>query len=212
METHVTFEAQGVTLEGLLYEGDATRAGIILHPHPVYGGNMNNHVVQTIALAYQQKGWSTLRFNFRGAGRSSGDYDHGIGERVDVEGAIDYLKTQGVEQLDLVGYSFGAWVLASWTQDNPRHGFRIVLVAPPVAFLDFSDIRAISGLHAVIIGKWDEFAPVDRVESQLAHWCDTVALSVLSTADHFFNSGIDELEQAILEHLDNRFSFPCQTN
>ncbi|MGD9187827.1 MAG: alpha/beta hydrolase [Desulfobacteraceae bacterium] len=202
METRVTFEARNVTIEGLLYEGDAKRAAIILHPHPVYGGNMNNHVVQTIALVYQQKGLTTLRFNFRGAGGSGGDYDHGIAERTDIEGAIGYLQSQGIEQLDLVGYSFGAWVLAGWTQDNPRHGFRIMLVAPPVAFLDFSDIRAISGLHAVIVGKSDEFAPVGRVQSQLTQWCDAVKLSVLSTADHFFNSGIDELEQAILEHLD----------
>jgi hypothetical protein len=206
METHVTVEAQDVTLEGMLSMGDAKRAAIILHPHPVYGGDMNNHVVQTIALAYQQKGWSTLRFNFRGAGGSGGDYDHGIGERADIEGAIGYLQTQGIEHLDLVGYSFGAWVLAGWTQDNPGHGFRIMLVAPLVAFLDFSDIRAISGLHAVIVGKFDEFAPVDRVQSQLAYWSDTVELTVLSAADHFFESGISDLEQTILEHLEDRFS------
>lgn len=202
METHVTFEAQDVTLEGLLYEADSTRAAIILHPHPVYGGNMNNHVVQTIALAYQKQGWTTLRFNFRGAGGSGGDYDHGIGERTDVDGAISYLQTKGIEQLDLVGYSFGAWVLAGWAQVNPSHGFRIMLVAPPVAFLDFSNIRSISGLHAVIVGKFDEFAPVDRVQTQLIHWSDTVELSVISTGDHFFESGISDLEQTILEYLD----------
>lgn len=202
METHVTFKAQGVTLEGLLHAGDAKRAAVILHPHPVYGGDMNNHVVETIALAYQQKGWTTLRFNFRGAGGSGGRYDHGIGERADLGGAIGYLQTQGVEQLDLVGYSFGAWILAGWTQDNPSHRFRIMLVAPPVAFLDFSDIRSISGLHAVIVGQLDEYAPVDRVQTQLARWSDTVELTVLSSADHFFNSGISDLEQTISEHLE----------
>lgn len=202
METHVTFKAQDVTLEGMLHAGNAKRAAIILHPHPVYGGDMNNHVVVTIARAYQQKGWTTLRFNFRGAGGSGGRFDHGIGERTDVQGAIGYLQTRGIEQLDLVGYSFGAWILAGWTQDHPTHGFRIMLVAPPVAFLDFSDIRSISGLHAVIVGELDEFAPIDHVQSQLAHWCDTVGLSVLSTADHFFGVGISDLEQAILKHLD----------
>ena len=202
METHVTFEAQGVTLEGLLYEGDAKRAAIILHPHPVYGGDMNNHVVEAIARIYRQKGWTTLRFNFRGAGGSGGHYDHGFGERTDVGSAIGYLKTQGIEQLDLVGYSFGAWILAGWTQSNPSHGFRIVLVAPPVAFLDFSDIQSISGLQAVIVGRLDAYAPVERVQTQLAHWSDTVKLSLISSADHFFNSGISDLEQAILEHLD----------
>ena len=201
METHVTFKARDVTLEGLLYQGDAKRAAIILHPHPVYGGNMNNHVVETIARAYQQKGWTTLRFNFRGAGDSGGVYDHGIGERKDVGGAIGFLQTKGIEQLDLVGYSFGAWVLAGWTQDHPNHGFRIILLAPPVDFLDFSDIHLISGLHAVIIGRQDEFAPVGRVQTQLTRWSDTVGLSVISEGDHFFASGIAELEQAVLEYL-----------
>jgi hypothetical protein len=201
METHVTFEAQGVTLEGRLYEGDAKHAAIILHPHPVYGGDMNNHVVETIARIYQKKGWTTLRFNFRGAGGSGGRYDHGIGERTDVGGAIGYLQTQGVEPLDLVGYSFGAWILAGWTQDQPNHGFRIILVAPPVAFLDFSDIRSISGLHAVIVGQSDAYAPVDRLQSQLPHWSKTAALSILSSADHFFNSGISDLEQTISDYL-----------
>lgn len=202
METHVTFEAQDVTLEGLLHAGDAKRAAVILHPHPVYGGDMNNHVVEAIARTYQQKGWTTLRFNFRGAGGSGGHYDHGIGERIDVQGAIGCLQVQGAEQLDLVGYSFGAWILAGWAQNNPSHGFRIILVAPPVAFLDFSDIRSISGLHAVIVAQSDEYAPVDRVKTQLTHWSETAALSVISSADHFFNSGVSDLQQTILEHLD----------
>jgi alpha/beta superfamily hydrolase len=201
METHVTFQAQDVTLEGLLHPGDATRAAIVLHPHTLYGGDMNNHVVKTIVRAYQKKGWSTLRFNFRGAGGSGGNYDHGIGERTDVQSAIGYLQTKGVEQLDLVGYSFGAWILAGWTQDNPNHGFRIMLIAPPVAFLDFTDIQSISGLHAVIVGQFDAFAPVDRVQTQLTFWSDAAQLSVLGTADHFFGSSIGELQQAILDHV-----------
>ena len=202
METNVTFKAQDVTLEGLLHAGDAKRAAVILHPHPVYGGNMNNHVVESIARIYQKKGWTTLRFNFRGAGGSGGHYDHGIGERTDVGGAIGYLQTQGVEHLDLVGYSFGAWILAGWTQNNPSHGFRIILVAPPVAFLDFSDIRSISGLHAVIVGQSDEYGPVDRIQTQLPHWSETAALSIISSADHFFNSGVNDLQQSISDHLE----------
>jgi alpha/beta superfamily hydrolase len=205
MERDVTFQAQDVTLEGLLHQGDARRAVIILHPHPLYGGNMHNLVVQTVARIYQQEGWTTLRFNFRGAGGSGGTYDQGTAERTDLGGAIGYLQTKGIEHIDLVGYSFGAWILAGWSQDKPNHGFRIILVAPPVDYLDFSDIRTISGLHAVIVGRWDDFAPVDRLQTQLTLWSDRVELSVLSTADHFFGSGIDELEQAILEYATRFF-------
>jgi alpha/beta superfamily hydrolase len=197
METHVTIKTRDATLEGRLHRGDAKRAAIVLHPHPEYGGTMENHVVKTIARIYQQKGWTTLRFNFRGAGGSRGTFDHGAGERTDLGCAIDYLQTNGIEQLDLVGYSFGAWVLAGWTQDNPNHQFRIVLVAPPVDFLDFSDIGSISGLHAVIIGRLDALAPVEHVQTQLTRWSDKVELSVVSTADHFFGSGMNELEQVI---------------
>ena len=202
MEKHITFDANDITLEGLHFEGDPHRAAVVMHPHPLYGGDMHNAVVQTIANVYQQRNWTTLRFNFRGTGRSGGTYNNGIGERDDLDGAVSHLRSLGIDQIDLVGYSFGAWVLAEWAQDHTSHGCRIMLIAPPVAFVEFSDGGAIAGLQAVIVGNLDGFAPVEGVRAHLANWSDGIELSIISHADHFFSGHMPNLEQAIGDHLD----------
>lgn len=201
MERLVTFDAGDVSLEGLLCQGDGRRAAVICHPHPLYGGDMHNTVVQTAAQVYQQMGWASLRFNFRGTGDSGGVHDNGRGEREDVAGAIRWLQTHGFKQIDLVGYSFGAWVLAGWAQAHKSHGFRIVLVAPPVGFLDFSDIKVIEGLHGVIVGGRDDFAPASQVKARTARWCPSAELNVLDEADHFFGGYLDELSRILVQML-----------
>ena len=201
MERPVRFDAGDVSLEGLLFQGDGRRAAVICHPHPLYGGDMHNTVVQTVAQVYQQMGWASLRFNFRGTGDSDGAYDNGMGEREDVAGAIRWLQTRGFSQIDLVGYSFGAWVLAGWVQTHKAHGFRIVLVAPPVGFMDFSDIPAIEGLDTVIVGDRDDFAPAGQVKARMAQWCPAAGLHVIDRADHFFGGQLDKLSRILVQVL-----------
>lgn len=201
IERPVTFKAWNLMLEGLLFDGDAQRAAIIHHPHPLYGGNMNNAVVEAIAQSYQAKGLTSLRYNFRGTGNSGGAYDNGIGERVDVDAAITYLEKRGIKQIDLVGYSFGAWVLAGWAKDHPAHEFLILFIAPPVAFMDFSDIETIRGLHGVIVGSLDDFGPVGQVEALMRKWSATADMAVIPDADHFFGEHMDDLKGAISEML-----------
>jgi hypothetical protein len=201
MERPVTFDAGDVSLEGVLFQGGGRRAALICHPHPMYGGDMHNTVVQTVAQVYQQTGWASLRFNFRGTGGSGGVYDTGMGEREDVAAAIRWLQIQGYAQMDLVGYSFGAWVLAGWSQTRNTSGFRIVLVAPPVGFMDFSDIPVIEGLHTVIVGGRDDFAPADQVKTRTAQWCPTAELHVLDRADHFFGGHLDDLSRILGQML-----------
>src|SRR4030042_1538427 len=131
-EKRVSFgEADGLKLEGLLEELPGGKGVVITHPHPLYGGTMHNNVVKAVAAAYQDKGYSTLRFNFRGVEKSEGDFDNGVGEQEDIKAALEYLSHLDKKQLDLAGYSFGAWVIALGLEKYERVK-RVVMVSPPV--------------------------------------------------------------------------------
>src|SRR4030043_1691808 len=114
-EEKVFFPSGGVQLEGLMSINEAlsVKGGIILcHPHPQYGGDMHNRVITTALDSAHEEGFSTLRFNFRGVEDSPGSYREGIGEREDVEAAIEFLHSTQKEPnlpLILLGYSLGAW-------------------------------------------------------------------------------------------------------
>ena len=94
-EKSVVFESGELKLEGLLDRAEGDAGVVITHPHPQYGGTMHNNVVESLVKAYQKAGYTTLRFNFRGMGRSEGHYDEGVGEQADVRGAVAYLKNLG---------------------------------------------------------------------------------------------------------------------
>jgi len=91
-ERPFAFESGGLQLEGMLHEGDGGLAAVVLHPHPLYGGDMDNHVVLALRGTLAGAGATTLRFNFRGAGRSQGEHDGGRGEATDARAAIDELR------------------------------------------------------------------------------------------------------------------------
>jgi alpha/beta superfamily hydrolase len=103
MEETITFLSEEHRIEGRLKSGNGDKAVVITHPHPLYGGDMDNPVVGAIAKAFQQSGYTTLRFNFRGVGGSQGSFADGIGEMDDVRAALTYLKESGINQLDLAG-------------------------------------------------------------------------------------------------------------
>ncbi|MEJ2024042.1 MAG: alpha/beta hydrolase, partial [Deltaproteobacteria bacterium] len=108
----IDFRSGDLVLEGLLTRADGSRGVVVTHPHPLYGGNMQNNVVRAITRAYREAGYTTLRFNFRGVGASQGGFDNGRGEQKDVEAALQYRLSLGCDWLDLAGYSFGSWVNA----------------------------------------------------------------------------------------------------
>jgi uncharacterized protein len=201
METKITFEANGTALEGRLSEGAPGRAAIITHPHPLYGGDMNNAVVSVLANAYAGQGWTTLRFNFRGTGGSQGCFADGIGEQEDVQAAVDFLKQRGFAEIDLAGYSFGAWVITGWSRNNRSHAHRLLLVAPPVAFIDFDARSPIPGLKNVFTGSLDDLAPVHMIESALPQWQPQAHLHVIQGADHSFWGYFQTLQDAITAAL-----------
>jgi alpha/beta superfamily hydrolase len=202
MEEKITFDCHGLILEGRLAPGSSAKGVLITHPHPLYGGDMDNQVVAAVAETYQSKGWSTLCFNFRGTGASEGHFDNGQGEQSDIEAAIAYLKSRGCQPIDLAGYSFGAWVLAGWSQNNPNHPHAIRLVAPPVAFIDFADIRSIPGLTQVVVGSRDEIAPCSKIESLMPIWQPKAAFNIIQQADHFFGGYLQALQEVIAQRIE----------
>jgi len=200
-EQKITIQGEnGNTLEGLLCLGTTERGVVAVHPHPLYGGDMTNNVVESIVSAYQKKGHTTLRFNFRGVGASTGDYDDGVGEQADLAAAVKFLKGQGIETVDLAGYSFGAWVIAKAADSIPANG--IIMVAPPVDMMPFDDTVSIPNLKLVVTGSRDEFASVDRVKMIAAAWNPAAAFEIIDGADHFFFGYSHRLAEILHRHSD----------
>ena len=200
-EEKIRFHSEGLSIEGLLCMQGGERGVVITHPHPLYGGTMYNQVVETLVTTYQDKGFSTLRFNFRGAGDSEGSYDHGKGEKEDVRSALRYLYDNGKRQLDLAGYSFGAWVNAMIT--NPESMLSgVIMISPPVTFLDFSFLSFNPKIEAVVTGGKDDIAAVDRIRSLLCTWNPEARLEVIEGADHFYSGRIDTLKSALSRLID----------
>jgi len=197
MEEPISFVSGNLRLAGMLEKAADARAVIITHPHPLYGGDMDNPVVWTVRQAYLRKGYSTLRFNFRGTGKSEGRYDNGVGERQDAQAAIACLAGLGMTDIDLAGYSFGAWINAGLST-----GFqRMVMVSPPVAFIDFGPPAPNPRLHLIVTGDRDDMAPARMISSFKAQWNPAAAFEVIPGADHFYTAFLKTLEDTIAAHI-----------
>jgi uncharacterized protein len=202
MEEEVTLTTGDIRLKGRLSKG-SSNAAVITHPHPLMGGDMDNGVVKLMAETYQKAGWTTLRFNFRGTGQSSGRFDEGRGEQTDLQAAIAHLHSCGHRSIELAGYSFGAWIIACWAQRNPSLTLPILLVAPPVDFIEF-DPGPIPGLHAMIVGDRDDFAGCAHIKRLLPGWNPQAVLHIIPEADHFFARRGKPLCDALAATIQNR--------
>ncbi|MFW6147629.1 MAG: alpha/beta hydrolase [Thermodesulfobacteriota bacterium] len=191
-EERITFQSRTIRIEGLLCMQDGERGAVITHPHPLYGGSMYNQVVEVLARVYQDKGFTTLRFNFRGVGSSEGAYDQGKGEGEDVKAALHYLRKKGKADLDLAGYSFGVWVNATILDSEPLIN-KLIMVSPPVAFLEFPSCIRTPKIRLVVAGDKDEIAPVDQIRQLIADWDAPPDIEVIEGADHFYSGKIDTL-------------------
>jgi len=197
MEDRIIFESDGIQLEGLCDHQSDTRAVVITHPHPLYGGDMHNRVVYTIYKTYLKSGCSTFRFNFRGVGNSGGRYDNGIGEQNDLEAAYRFLCLKGFTDIDLAGYSFGSWVAASVASRRELFS-RVILVSPPVSFIDFSSVSQIPSFKLAVVGDRAEFAALDTLRSIMPIMNPEAKLEVLPGTDHFYTGSLEALSSAIL--------------
>ncbi|MGD2014866.1 MAG: alpha/beta hydrolase [Desulfobacterales bacterium] len=203
MEAKIKFLSDGHELEGRLEKSALQKGVVITHPHPLYGGNMDNNVVDAIGRVYRQNGYTSLRFNFRGVGNSQGSHDNGIGEQADVLAAVSYLADLGIEQIDLAGYSFGAWINALSSINEPRSA-NMIMISPPVAFIDFGTISDVGSLRLIVTGSLDDIAPPDLIEKCYGGWNSEAQFEVINGADHFYVGYIDRLEAILAGYLEGR--------
>ena len=196
MAERITFLSEEYEIEGLLNKRDEKKGVVVTHPHPIYGGDMNNMVVESIVHVYHMKGYSTLKFNFRGVGRSQGTYDNGLGEQKDVLSALSFLADMGMERIDLAGYSFGAWVNAHALQKDILTT-QMIMVSPPVGFMDFKSIVKMNPLKFVVTGNRDDIAPADVIEIMIPTWNPNARFAVIDGADHFYGGYLNQLESVL---------------
>jgi alpha/beta superfamily hydrolase len=191
----ITFQSGDLTLEAALHVPDATPAPgvVVCHPHPLQGGDMDNNVVIAACDALVSRGVAALRFNFRGAGASEGEFDDGDGERDDARAALKHLAALpeiDAKRLGLIGYSFGGLVAAEVASGALRG---LALVSPPVAF---GDLRIAWGCPALIVaGDMDNLVPPDRLHV-LAE-APGVEAHLFEGADHSWWGFEDELGEAL---------------
>lgn len=202
----ITFPSNGVICEGLLVRSDADArapAMVICHPHPLRGGDMLNNVVRSLADAFAAVGFCTLRFNFRGVGKSTGQYADGIGEQEDAKAAMAWLIAQpgiDADRLFLAGYSFGARVTLAVAATDPRvRGF--IAVAPPIIRGDWPSLGSTRGPKLFFCGGRDSHTPLDMLTGVVKSLPEPKCLVVLPDADHFFVGQERTLAQCAVKQL-----------
>lgn len=173
---------------------------IVCHPHPLYGGTMHNKVVTTLAKTFQSKGAATVKFNFRGVGRSEGVFDHGDGELDDLMAVIDWVQQQSVKkEIWLGGFSFGAFIAAKAAAMLPVS--KLVTIAPAVQHFPMNDIGPITCPWVLVQGDRDDVVPPDAVYAWVETRNPKPTVLRFPDAGHFFHGQLSELRERISEAL-----------
>ena len=205
----VIFNGADGRLEGRYHYGRSSTAplALILHPHPLHGGTMNNKIVYDLFHVFARRGFSVLRFNFRGVGRSQETFDHGQGELRDAAAALDWLQSHSPNSSGcwVAGISFGAWIGMQLLMRQPEvHGF--ISVSLPANMYDFSFLAPCPSSGLMVHGGEDVVVPVDSVRKLVQKLSQQrgikIDLEVVSGADHFFTGHLDELVAVVQRYLD----------
>src|SRR5688572_22307056 len=207
----VIFTGAAGRIEGRYHPARQKNApiGIVLHPHPQFGGTMNHQIIYQLYYAFVHRNFSVLRFNFRGVGRSQGAFDHGQGELSDAASALDWSQTINPEAKScwIAGFSFGAWIGMQLLMRRPEiEGF--ISICPPANLYDFSFLAPCpsSGLiihgdkHAVVPAK-DVTTLVDKLKTQKGI---VIEQKVVQGANHFFDGKVEALMTSVNQYLDKR--------
>ena len=205
----VIFNGPEGRLEGRYHHSKKPGAPIalILHPHPQFGGTMNNKVVYAMYKSFVKRGFSTLRFNFRGVGRSQSTFDNGQGEMSDAASALDWMQAHNPNASScwIGGFSFGAWISMQLMMRRPEiNGF--ISVSPPASQHDFSFLAPCPASGILIHGDRDEIVPVDSVDKLAAKLKSqkniTIDYEIVKGCDHFFGDHMAQLNKIVDDYLD----------
>ena len=184
---------------------------LLLHPHPQHGGTMNNKVVYSLYQTFVRRGFSALRFNFRGVGRSQGQFDNGPGEMSDAASALDWMQSYNPNASGcwIGGFSFGAWIGMQLMMRRPEiSGY--ISVAPPASIYDFTFLAPCPASGLIVHGGKDDLVPVASVEklTQKLAAQKTISIDyrVIESADHFFMDDLNILSDHVEDYLDTALS------
>lgn len=194
-------------LEARYQEGNGPNApiAVVLHPHPLYGGTMNNKVAFKLFRGFADAGFAVLRFNFRSVEGSEGTHDEGNGELDDALAALEWLEHHNPDHAGIwiAGFSFGGWIAAKTLMKRSEiEGF--VLVAPAASKYDFAFLDTCPCDGLIIQGTADDIVPAPSVQAlaqRLAKAERDVRLAMVEGAGHFFEKQMDLLQGHIDEYL-----------
>lgn len=197
-------------LEGRYRQGAGPNAplALILHPHSQFGGTMNNKVVFHLSDVFLARGFTTLRLNFRGVGRSQGTFDNGIGELSDAAAALDWMQAQNPNATAswVAGFSFGAWIGMQLLMRRPEVG-GFIAVAPPANTYDFSFLAPCPSSGLLVHGTSDDVVPTEDVDKFAERLKTQKAITVeyvqIEGATHFFDDHTEELSKTVGGYLDS---------
>ena len=213
--SEIIFPGPEGRLEGIYQKGrtDTPPVALILHPHPLFGGTMNNRACYELFQLFARKGFSVLRFNFRGIGRSQGEYDQGQGELADAATALDHLQQMNPNApfAWVGGFSFGSWIAMQLLMRRPEIAGFIAGSASANLF-DFSFLAPCPSSGVIIHGENDKIcapeetrAMVERTRTQKGR---KIQFDVLTGADHFFEEKMDEFIATADIYLTQRLEYP----
>ncbi|MBR3501847.1 MAG: alpha/beta hydrolase [Alphaproteobacteria bacterium] len=206
----VMFNGHAGRLEGRYYQSPRPNApvALVLHPDPLFGGTMNNKVVYSLFTCFQDLGFSVLRFNFRGVGRSQGQFDNGIGELSDSILALDWLQSINREskQCWVAGYSFGAWIGMQLLMRRPDIS-NFIAVTPPANEKDFSFLAPCPTSGLIIQGGQDKIVPPMSSANLARHLNQQrnieVDFALIDDGDHMYNGHLKDLYKVTGQYVLN---------
>ncbi len=214
----VIFNGPAGRIEGRFQPAKVRNAPIalILHPHPQFGGTMNNQIAYQLFYMFAKRGFAVLRFNFRGVGRSQGSFDHGAGELSDAAAALDWAQSihPDARSCWIAGFSFGAWIGMQLLMRRPEiEGF--ISIAPQPNLYDFSFLAPCPSSGLIVHGDLDKVVPmkdiqtlVDKLKNQKGIVIDQ---KIIEGANHFFENKVEELMGHCESYVDMRLAMANET-
>jgi alpha/beta superfamily hydrolase len=207
----VIFNGPDGRLEGRYHHYTDTHGpmAVILHPHPQHGGTMNNRVVYELFQIFKRRGFSVLRFNFRGVGRSQGAYGRGEGELSDAAAALDWMQSLKPDAKDVwvAGYSFGAWIGMQLLMRRPEIG-GFLSIGAPANLYDFSFLAPCPSSGLFLHAGQDEIVQEDAVKKLVEKLRAQRGISIdfdrIPGATHTFGNHIDPMVKSVERYLDKR--------
>jgi alpha/beta superfamily hydrolase len=211
--SEVYFAGPSGRIEGRYHQNENQSApvALVLHPHPLHGGTMNNKVSYHLFKTFVRTGFTVLRINFPGVGKSEGSFTNGVSELNSASTALDWLQNNNPEASHfwIGGFSFGAWVAMHIATRRPEiEGF--VMISPPADHYDFAFSIPCPSNGLVVAGEKDTIATVDKISALVDEWRQqknyVIDYNIVADAEHFYVQQLDAMDQTCEEYINTNLA------